>query len=589
MLPYQILEVANCHGGKLDYVLSLLDEFKIVKQVGMKFQPLHPDRISTKDYPWHKVYQELFFGLNEWKIIFEKAKETKDIWIDIFDTYGVDVLINFKNDIKGIKLQSSIIYNQTVIDSLKLTKLNEKILIINISALQLNDIEERLNSLKKDLSPLEIWLEVGFQSYPTELLDCAYVKIKTIKDKFKCKVVFADHVDGKSDDAIWLPVMAALNGADVIEKHIKHSVLDTPYDYFSSVDINSYNIFLKKTSDYLNLKSQPFINDRERAYLNNTIQIPISSKKIKSGELINMSLDVDFKRSNEIGLNTKEIFELQKNFHILSSDIEIGKSFLKENFKKSTIATIVACRLKSSRLEKKALLKIGDITSVEKCLQSCLQFSDIHYTILATSTNEQDEELEKYTYNPQVIFHRGSAEDVINRYIDISEKLNIDVIVRVTADMPYVSSEITEILLKSHFETGADYTVSKNVAVGSGVEIINLVSLIRIRKHFNTANYSEYMTWYFQNNPDYFKLNFVELPIELIRDYRLTLDYKEDLDLFNIIQKYLDDNSLKENIFNIYKFLDENPNISKINSHLELKYRTDKELINILNRVTKIC
>lgn len=588
MLPYQILEIANCHGGKLDYVLSLLDEFKLIKPAGIKFQPLHPDKIATPDFAWYEVYKELFFDLNEWNTIIGKAKETKDIWIDIFDTYGVEVFTTYKQDVKGIKLQPSILYNQSVIDALKEPQLKGKILIINISALEISAIEERLNNLRNTLNPDEIWLEVGFQSYPTKLLDCALAKIKIIKDKFNCKVVFADHADGKSDDAIWLPVIAAMNGADVIEKHIMHSALETKYDHFSSIDINSYAKFSEKLTNYLKLRDQPFINEREREYLNNSIQIPISNKKLEAGSLINLSEDVEFKRSGQKGLNTKELIELQKSFHILSSNIEDGKSLKKENFKKATIATIIACRLKSSRLEKKALLKIGDITSVEKCIQSCLQFTDTQYTILATSTTEQDDELKNYTYVPEVIFHKGDPDDVIIRYLTIAEQLKVDVIIRVTADMPYVSYEITEILLKSHFESGADYTVSKSVAVGSGVEIINVQALRKIKSHFNEANYSEYMTWYFQNNQEHFKLNFVDLPAELTRDYRLTLDYKEDLQLFNAIQKYLDENSLRATTKNIYKFLDENPDVSKINSHITLTYRTDQKLIDTLNKETRI-
>ena len=41
------------------------------------------------------------------------------------------------------------------------------------------------------------------------------------------------------------------------------------------------------------------------------------------------------------------------------------------------------------------------------------------------------------------------------------------------------------------------------------------------------------MTFYFLNNPKYFKLNIVDLPKIFIRNYRLTLDYKEDLEMFN--------------------------------------------------------
>lgn len=60
------------------------------------------------------------------------------------------------------------------------------------------------------------------------------------------------------------------------------------------------------------------------------------------------------------------------------------------------------------------------------------------------------------------------------------------------------------------------------------------------------------------------------------------------MELFNEIQKHLDDNYLKATTYNIYKFLDENPNISKINNHITLTYRTNQKLIDTLNRETKI-
>ena len=99
------------------------------------------------------------------------------------------------------------------------------------------------------------------------------------------------------------------------------------------------------------------------------------------------------------------------------------------------------------------------------------------------------------------------------------------------------------------------------------------------------------MTWYFKNNPEFFRLNLVDLPESLVRDYRLTLDYQEDLDMFNCIQNYLDENkvnALEKIIENIFEFLDAHPEVSSINSHLTLKYRTDQQLIETLNRETKM-
>ena len=172
--------------------------------------------------------------------------------------------------------------------------------------------------------------------------------------------------------------------------------------------------------------------------------------------------------------------------------------------------------------------------------------------------------------------------------MDIINKRGFDVIIRVTGDCPYLSKDIAKIILDDHFIKGADYSNGIGAAVGTNIEVMNVLKLKEIKKYFPKADYSEYMTWYFQNNPEVFKLNFVELPEKWKRDYRLTLDYQEDLDLFNNIEQYFSENNLEYTINELYRYLDSNPEIAKINSHLTLKYKTDKTLIYILNKATKI-
>ena len=96
------------------------------------------------------------------------------------------------------------------------------------------------------------------------------------------------------------------------------------------------------------------------------------------------------------------------------------------------------------------------------------------------------------------------------------------------------------------------------------------------------------MTWYFQNNPEHFNLNFVDIPDNLVRDYRLTIDYQEDLDMFNKIEAYFKRNNIDYTIEKLFEYLDENSDIANMNSHISLKYKTDQSLIETLNRETKI-
>ncbi len=258
------------------------------------------------------------------------------------------------------------------------------------------------------------------------------------------------------------------------------------------------------------------------------------------------------------------------------------------DYKNSHIATIIACRLKSTRLPRKALLKIGNLTSVEYCIKSAQEFKNVRTTVLATSTTEEDAILKDFTYSPEVKFFQGEPEDVMQRYVDVVNKYGIDVFVRVTADMPFLSNEILQCLLRSHFATGADYTIGTKAAIGTNLEIINSSALIKAKSFFPNADYSEYMSFYFTNNPEHFKINRIDLPADLVRDYRLTLDYEEDLVLFNIIDEFLTTNMLEPSFKNIFSFLDKNPEIAGINNSLLVKYTGDPSLIETLNRVTKI-
>ena len=128
-----------------------------------------------------------------------------------------------------------------------------------------------------------------------------------------------------------------------------------------------------------------------------------------------------------------------------------------ENFKMPTVAAIVACRLKSSRLKDKALLKIGELSSIELCLKNTLKIKEANHVILATSNLEADSELINHTFDSSVIFHQGDPEDVINRYLEICNKMKIDRVIRITGDCPYVSNEIVTILHDSHLRVGNSY------------------------------------------------------------------------------------------------------------------------------------
>lgn len=582
-----IIEIANTHGGDINYITELIRQFEKFKDFSIKFQPLHPDKLATPNFSAYPIYQELLFTPDEWNSLITLANQSKNVWLDIFDEYGVQILKENFDAVYGVKLQVSVLFNAVVIRELSKLNLSGKKLILNIAALEMHEIEYFLSKFESDLNPSEILLEVGFQGYPTQLLDSGISKIKTVKERFGKKIVFADHIDRESKYAIWMPAMAMASGADIIEKHVLLDSMETKYDKYSSLDITQFTEMMEIITNFSELHEAGFINERERTYLKNSIMKPILKIDKAKGQMLSVAEDFHYKRSGLNGLNSKEISDRIADFHMLSVNKKEGDTLLATDFKKANIAVISACRLKSSRLKQKALLNIGDLPSVSFSLKNLCRFTNVNHVILATSTLESDSPLENYTYSDAVIFHRGDPEDVIQRYLDIIRQLKIDVVIRVTADNPYLDNEICQILLQSHFESGADYTAARNASVGTNIEIMNAEALEKIKSHFPNADYSEYMTWYFMNNQEHFKINLVDLPEIYVRDYRLTLDYDEDLQLFNQIHEKLSavpDYTLKD----VIAVLDANPELAEINSHINPAYMVNQELIDTLNEKTKI-
>jgi spore coat polysaccharide biosynthesis protein SpsF len=253
------------------------------------------------------------------------------------------------------------------------------------------------------------------------------------------------------------------------------------------------------------------------------------------------------------------------------------------------IIAFVPCRLKSTRLPNKAIQDIFGMPAIERCLINTIAIPGIDKVVLATSTNKEDDKLLDYNLNGKVEVVRGSEDDVLERFMPIIHRDNPDHIVRVTGDCPLVSTELGELTIKKHIESSFDatFTLSK-VALGTACEIYKTEAILRLKKILNRTNHSEYLIYYFSNNPAIFSLNVFDAPVQFIKPWRLTLDEKNDLDLLNLIYKTLDVKSRPVRFSEVIGFFEKYPEAAKINHNNVVKYRDNKELVDYLKKMTTI-
>ena len=147
---YHIIEVANIHAGKEQYVLDLIKEFSGLEGInGIKFQPFKYDRIALEDFSWYEVYKELYFEPQQWKTIIDQASKHWDIWIDTFDDYSFEIAQNNLDKVYGFKFQASTLYNKNLVKLFSQLDLSKKKLILNISGLEMEQIKEVLANFQK--------------------------------------------------------------------------------------------------------------------------------------------------------------------------------------------------------------------------------------------------------------------------------------------------------------------------------------------------------------------------------------------------------------------------------------------------------
>ena len=253
---------------------------------------------------------------------------------------------------------------------------------------------------------------------------------------------------------------------------------------------------------------------------------------------------------------------------------------------KHKIGIIVIARMQSTRLPGKALRKIGKYYSLELCVLNCKKVKNADKVILATTKLKSDKALIQ-KFKKKLNIFAGESKDVLKRMLDVCEKFKFTDVVRVTGDCPFISSNIIEILIKNHKKEKADITIAKKAAAGTYGEVYKIKALKKIFLKSRSTKYSEYLPYYFFHNKKNFKINEINLPSRLIRNYRITLDFEKDLLMFNELIKKSIKKTKDLMTIDIFKILDQNPKIANINSGLRLKY-INKNFQKKLKKFTKL-
>lgn len=241
---------------------------------------------------------------------------------------------------------------------------------------------------------------------------------------------------------------------------------------------------------------------------------------------------------------------------------------------KSTVA-IVQARYGSTRLKGKIFKEISGRPMLWHVINR-LSFSKlIDKIVIATTLDKEDDRTEEFCRANQILFYRGSVDDVLSRYYEAAKLFNASTIIRITSDCPLIDPVIIDKMLTEFTskEDICDYmsnVVQRTFPRGLDTEIFSFNTLEKAFNEADTNSDREHVTPYIYSNPNMFKIKSFTGEIDY-SFHRWTVDTEEDFKLIETVYNLLykpDQLFLFEDVI---KLFDSNPGLIKINQHIKQK------------------
>jgi len=163
---------------------------------------------------------------------------------------------------------------------------------------------------------------------------------------------------------------------------------------------------------------------------------------------------------------------------------------------------IVQARMGSSRFPGKMMAELCGIPLMEWVLRRSAAANSFDGVVLATTNLEQDDILTTVADNIGVLTYRGSAEDVLGRFVEAAKTHAADVVVRICADRPLVAPEVIDQAVSAFLDNGSDLTFNhiadpgQNWPRGFGVEVLTADHLFWLDRNAVSQAHREHVTLY---------------------------------------------------------------------------------------------
>ncbi len=217
----------------------------------------------------------------------------------------------------------------------------------------------------------------------------------------------------------------------------------------------------------------------------------------------------------------------------------------------------IPVRLQSKRLPKKALKEIDGKPMIQLLIERLQKIKDVENIIVCTTDHYTDDELVVFLEKINVLFFRGSINDILDRFLKTAQKFKTDFIIVVDGDDIYSDPNHIEKMISEYKKSSADCYHIVGVPIGFTPIGFKTSTLTKICSLKNTTDTETGYGQFFLNKK-LFKIHeiYFKLKTPFHEDLRMSLDYETD---FQIAKKIFKEFGNDFHMEDILKFLSEHP------------------------------
>lgn len=223
-------------------------------------------------------------------------------------------------------------------------------------------------------------------------------------------------------------------------------------------------------------------------------------------------------------------------------------------------------RMNSSRLPGKVLADLGGKPVLAWIVAAAEAARYVDDFIIATTTDPKDDAIEEWCRKRLVKCHRGSEDDVLDRFTEAALNVGADIAVRVTCDCPFIDPNVIDQVIALRHVTGSDYCSNIDPPTwpdGLDCEAITMATLHKANEEATSKIDRECVTTWIQRNRHRFSAETLMCPLPGMHKERWVLDTADDYKFCQWLVRSL----TSFDWLSIYRFLEAYPWVREINAH----------------------